>query len=80
MVRMDRMPRHWLAGSGAILLPPLTSQHGKSLNCTGDKAAVEEERARNKALGLALGCWKAGMLVENDKGAVAAALALQAQQ
>lgn len=41
----------------------------------GDRAAVEAEQRRNKAVGDATGCWKSGVLVENDAGAVAAYLA-----
>ena len=36
----------------------------------GDKAAVEAEYAKNKAIGEATGCWKNGQLVEDDKGTV----------
>jgi len=35
---------------------------------------LEEEYEKNHALGQRLGCWKAGMLVDNDQGAVALAL------
>ena len=38
------------------------------------KEEVEAEFAKNKALGEKLGCRKAGMLVDIDDGAVAAAL------
>ena len=34
----------------------------------GTKAEVETEYERNKAIGLATGCWKGGILVENDHG------------
>ena len=34
----------------------------------GDRAAVDAEQARNKALGAATGCWKSGVLVEDDFG------------
>ena len=34
----------------------------------GTKAEVEAEYERNKAIGLATGCWKGGILVENDHG------------
>eukprot|EP00889_Picochlorum_renovo_P002437 jgi/Picre1/29467/NNA_004855.t1 len=41
----------------------------------GDTAAVEAEYAKHKKIGEALGCWKGGVLVENDAGQVAQALA-----
>ncbi|KAI8104316.1 hypothetical protein M9434_002874 [Picochlorum sp. BPE23] len=41
----------------------------------GDAAAVEAEYAKHKKIGEALGCWKGGVLVENDAGQVAQALA-----
>lgn len=36
----------------------------------GDRKAVEEEYAKNKAIGDATGCWKSGVLVEDDQGSV----------
>ena len=36
-----------------------------------DRKAVDAEQKANHALGLKLGCWKSGVLVENDEGAVA---------
>lgn len=41
----------------------------------GDQAAVDAECAANKAIGAATGCWKNGVLVEDDAGSVAAYLA-----
>ena len=38
------------------------------------KEELEEEFAKNKELGERLGCWKAGMLVDNDERAVERAL------
>jgi len=38
------------------------------------KDQIDAEFSKNKALGERLGCWKAGMLVDNDDGAVALAL------
>ncbi len=35
---------------------------------------VAKEFAKNRELGVKLSCWKAGMLVDNDQGDVAAAL------
>jgi hypothetical protein len=40
----------------------------------GDRAAVDAEQARNRALGDATGCWKSGVLVEDDNGSVAKAI------
>mmetsp|Transcript_16492 Transcript_16492/g.49377 ORF Transcript_16492/g.49377 Transcript_16492/m.49377 type:complete len:370 (-) Transcript_16492:415-1524(-) len=40
----------------------------------GDRAAVDAAQANNAAVGEATGCWKAGMLVEDGQGSVAAAL------
>ncbi|KAK9867510.1 hypothetical protein WJX84_011492 [Apatococcus fuscideae] len=40
----------------------------------GNKDAVDAEQAKNRKLGEELGCWKAGVLVENDNGDVAKAL------
>lgn len=37
---------------------------------TGGRAAVEAEYERNKRIGEATGCWKAGVLVEDDRGSV----------
>jgi len=36
---------------------------------------VDAEQAANRAIGEATGCWKAGVLVEDDDGSVAKALA-----
>ena len=36
---------------------------------------MDAEHAANRAIGEATGCWKAGVLVEDDAGSVAAALA-----
>jgi len=44
---------------------------------TGNKFTrkqVEAEYAKNKAIGTKTGCWKAGVLVEDDNGSVAMAL------
>jgi hypothetical protein len=44
----------------------------------GDRAAVDAEHAANAALGAATGCWKSGVLVENDAGDVRRALEARA--
>lgn len=36
--------------------------------------AVDAEQAQNKAIGEKTGCWKAGVLVEDDAGSVKQAL------
>jgi hypothetical protein len=36
---------------------------------------VDAEQARNRALGEQTGCWKSGVLVEDDNGSVAKAIA-----
>ena len=41
---------------------------------------MDAEREKHKAIGERLGCWKAGVLVENDSGDVAKALAEAEQQ
>jgi hypothetical protein len=41
---------------------------------------VDAEREKHKALGEQTGCWKGGVLVEDAKGSVAAALGEQAAQ
>jgi hypothetical protein len=38
----------------------------------GDRAAVEAEQQSNKEIGERTGCWKSGVLVEDDRGSVAA--------
>jgi len=38
------------------------------------KKQCEAEYAKNKAIGVQTGCWKAGVLVEDDNGSVAMAL------
>ena len=44
----------------------------------GNREAVDAEFARNRELGEATGCWKGGVLVEDDAGSVAAELARRA--
>ena len=44
----------------------------------GDKEAVDAEFTANRELGEATGCWKGGVLVEDDAGSVAAELARRA--
>ena len=44
----------------------------------GNKEAVDAEFAKNKELGEVTGCWKGGVLVEDDAGSVAAELARRA--
>lgn len=42
--------------------------------CPGCREAVEAEYAKNKELGERIGCWKGGVLVEDDDGSVRKAL------
>eukprot|EP00884_Botryococcus_braunii_P004742 jgi/Botrbrau1/14269/Bobra.0368s0002.1 len=42
-------------------------------NWRGSREAVEKEFQKNKELGERLGCWKGGILVEDNQGSVAAA-------
>jgi len=44
----------------------------------GNREAVDAEFAKNKELGEATGCWKGGVLVEDDAGSVAAELTRRA--
>ena len=44
----------------------------------GTRAAVELEYGRNKRIGERTGCWKSGVLVEDNHGSVAKALAEEA--
>lgn len=43
-------------------------------HCCNCRQAVDAERAVNKAIGDRTGCWKAGVLVEDDAGSVRKAL------
>ena len=57
--------------------PAPTDDPGSSVAWKDWKASkdqIDAEFSKNKALGERLGCWKAGMLVDNDDGAVALAL------
>lgn len=40
----------------------------------GDRGAVDAECVRNREIGARTGCWKAGVLVEDDNGSVRKAL------
>lgn len=42
----------------------------KYVGWKGNKEAVENEFAKNKQIGEATGCWKSGVLVEDDNGTV----------
>lgn len=52
-----------------------TQSLARHVNWKGNRAAVDAEREKHKTIGEKTGCWKAGVLVENDAGAVAVALA-----
>ena len=55
----------WVGFGGEEALSDANAMH---------RQAVEAEYAANKALGERLGCWKGGVLVEDDAGSVRAAL------
>lgn len=40
----------------------------------GNREAVDAEYEKNKAIGAKTGCWKGGVLVEDDNGSVRKAL------
>ena len=44
-------------------------------SCHCCRAEVDEELRKNRELGEAIGCWKGGVLVEDDAGSVRKALA-----
>lgn len=52
----------------------LAIMQGLRLRVCCNREAVDAEQAKNRKLGEELGCWKAGVLVENDNGDVAKAL------
>lgn len=52
-----------------------TQSLARHMGWKGDAAAVQQEYEFHKRLGEELGCWKGGVLVENDQGSVAQALA-----
>ena len=52
-----------------------TQSLARHMGWKGDAAAVQKEYEFHKRLGEELGCWKGGVLVENDQGSVAQALA-----
>lgn len=43
----------------------------------GNRAAVDTEREKNRKIGEATGCWKGGVLVEDDAGSVAKYISAQ---
>ena len=52
-----------------------TQSLARHVGWKGDKATVDAEREKHRKLGERLGCWKGGVLVEDDNGSVAKALA-----
>lgn len=54
-----------------------TQSLARHVGWKGDRAAVAAEREKHRLLGEKLGCWKAGVLVEDNQGSVAKALAEQ---
>jgi hypothetical protein len=62
-----------VAGGVLCTLPPASSSDRNSLTSPPRFARYSQEDlaaeyARNKAIGVATGCWKGGILVENDHG------------
>lgn len=55
-------------------LPLTLSRAGGTMRAQFTKAEIDAEYAKNKAIGERTGCWKAGVLVEDDNGSVALAL------
>ena len=64
--------------SRALHPPSPTTRRGalprRYKNWKASKDEIDAEFSKNKELGERLGCWKAGMLVDNDEGEVALAL------
>lgn len=60
------------------MVVPLDTQH-RHTHTSSNRAAVDRERAANKAIGDATGCWKGGVLVEDNEGSVAKYLAQQSK-
>lgn len=52
-----------------------TQSLARHIGWKGNKAAVDAEREKHRQLGERLGCWKGGVLVEDNQGSVAKALA-----
>ena len=52
-----------------------TQSLARHVGWKGARAAVDAEREKHRQLGERLGCWKAGVLVEDNSGSVAKALA-----
>lgn len=51
-----------------------TQSLARHVGWKGDRAAVDAEREKHRVIGEKTGCWKSGVLVEDDKGSVAKAL------
>ena len=72
-----RPPRQW--DETALRIKASRLMGSQSLarypNWKGSRAEVDAEQARNRALGEQTGCWKSGVLVEDDYGSVAKAIA-----
>ena len=51
-----------------------TQSLARHVGWKGNRGAVDAEREKHRALGERLGCWKGGVLVEDDHGSVAKAL------
>jgi hypothetical protein len=66
----------WEATLGTLLVPSASASRGRcgETRVQFTKAEIDAEYAKNKAIGERTGCWKAGVLVEDDSGSVALAL------
>jgi hypothetical protein len=54
-----------------------TQSLARHVGWKGNRVAVDAEREKHRVLGERLGCWKGGVLVEDDRGSVAKALSEQ---
>jgi len=57
-----------------------TQSLARHVGWKGNRAAVAAEREKHRELGERLGCWKAGVLVEDNQGSAAKALAADAAE
>mmetsp|Transcript_58266 Transcript_58266/g.185653 ORF Transcript_58266/g.185653 Transcript_58266/m.185653 type:complete len:113 (-) Transcript_58266:51-389(-) len=77
LISKEFLPK-WEVGNLRIKAARLMGRQDLSLykaaGWKGGKAEVEAEYARNKDIGVRTGCWKGGILVEDDSGSVLKAL------
>ena len=72
--RLARWPEPQLRLKASRLLGVQNLGRFSAARWAGAAPAVEAIRAQHRAVGAATGCWKAGLLVENDAGAAGRAL------